>query len=106
MSRLQDLNRQAARAERLTACVTDALTIERLRAFASDCRRQIEQLTAQQAVAAWLARRGSAAPALWLAQHDRGGFNAVTASSSGRSLAPADCQPHPVRSVGRDRAPS
>ena len=50
MSRLQDLNRQAARAERLTACVTDALTIERLRAFASDCRRQIEQLTAQQSV--------------------------------------------------------
>jgi hypothetical protein len=52
MSRLQDLKQQAARAERLTACVTDALTIERLRAFAADCRRQIEQLTAQHAIAA------------------------------------------------------
>jgi hypothetical protein len=52
MSRLQDLKQQAARAERLTACVTDVLTIERLRAFAADCRRQIEQLTAQHAIAA------------------------------------------------------
>jgi hypothetical protein len=52
MSRLQDLKRQAARAERLTACVTDTLTIERLRAFAADCLRQVEQLTTQQAVAA------------------------------------------------------
>jgi hypothetical protein len=52
MSRLQDLKQQAARAERLKACVTDALTIERLRAFASDCRREIDRLTAQQAVAA------------------------------------------------------
>ena len=52
MSRLQDLNQQAARAERLTACVTDTLTIERLRAFAAECRREINRLTAQQAIAA------------------------------------------------------
>jgi hypothetical protein len=49
MSRLSYLKEQVARAERLTATVTDTLTIERLRAFALDCRREIEQLRAQQA---------------------------------------------------------
>jgi hypothetical protein len=52
MSRLVYLREQAARAERLTASVTDALTIERLRAFALDCRREMEQLRAQQAIVA------------------------------------------------------
>jgi hypothetical protein len=52
MSRLSYLKEQVARAERLANCVTDALTIERLRAFASDCQREIEQLTANQAIAA------------------------------------------------------
>jgi hypothetical protein len=52
MSRLSYLKEQAARAERLANCVTDALTIERLRAFASECQREIERLSTQQAIAA------------------------------------------------------
>ena len=52
MSRLSYLKEQAARAERLMNSVDDALTIERLRVFASDCRREIERLTARQAIAA------------------------------------------------------
>jgi hypothetical protein len=52
MSRLSYLKEQVARAERLSSSVSDALTIERLRAFAADCRREIERLTAQQMIKA------------------------------------------------------
>ena len=52
MSRLSYLREQAARAERLASSVTDALTVERLRAFAAECQREIEQLTARRAIAA------------------------------------------------------
>jgi hypothetical protein len=52
MSRLSYLREQAARAERLTSSVSDSLTIERLRAFAADCEREIERIAAQRAIAA------------------------------------------------------
>jgi hypothetical protein len=46
------LKEQAARAERLASCVGDALTAERLKAYALECRQQIERLATGQAVAA------------------------------------------------------
>jgi hypothetical protein len=52
MSRLSYLREQAARAERLASSVDDALTIERLRAFAADCQREIERLSIQKPIAA------------------------------------------------------
>jgi hypothetical protein len=52
MSRLSYLKEQAARAERLIKGVDDAVTIERLRAFAADCQREIERLNAERAIAA------------------------------------------------------
>ncbi|GLH76204.1 hypothetical protein SSBR45G_11120 [Bradyrhizobium sp. SSBR45G] len=45
MSRLTDLEDQIARAERLERTVGDTLTIERLRQFAAECRREREGLT-------------------------------------------------------------
>ena len=42
MERLQYLNDQASRAERLARTMTDGLTIERLQIFAADCRREID----------------------------------------------------------------
>ncbi|MBR1135064.1 MULTISPECIES: hypothetical protein [Bradyrhizobium] len=44
MSRQQDLEDQIARAERLERSITDMLTIERLRQFAAECRRELERL--------------------------------------------------------------
>jgi hypothetical protein len=44
MSRLQDLEDQIARAERLERSITDPVTLERLRQFAAECRREAEQL--------------------------------------------------------------
>ncbi len=44
MSDIQHLEEQAARAERLAPMV-DGLSMERLRAFAAECRQQIEALT-------------------------------------------------------------
>ena len=52
MSRLQDLEDQIARAERLERSISDALTIERLRQFAAACRREFERLCEQQRCAA------------------------------------------------------
>lgn len=52
MSRLSHLREQVARAERLANCITDPLTIERLRAFAAECEREIERLTSQRRRAA------------------------------------------------------
>jgi hypothetical protein len=48
MTRLQQLQEQAARAERLAASVTDVLTIERLLSFAADCRREIAIISARR----------------------------------------------------------
>ncbi|MGJ4950149.1 hypothetical protein [Bradyrhizobium sp. HKCCYLS20291] len=45
MSKLQDLEDQIMRAERLERSITDMLTIERLRQFAAECRREVERLS-------------------------------------------------------------
>ena len=44
MNRINYLRDQANRAERLKNAVTDPLTIERLLAFADDCRLQMRSL--------------------------------------------------------------
>jgi hypothetical protein len=44
MARHQYLKQQVERAERLARSMTDALTIERLKAFAADCRREMASL--------------------------------------------------------------
>lgn len=48
MVKIQYLRDQAARAERLARSVMDTLTVDRLEAFAADCRAQAEALTAAQ----------------------------------------------------------
>ncbi|MGJ5177427.1 hypothetical protein ACQR16_05955 [Bradyrhizobium oligotrophicum] len=45
MTRLQDLEDQIERAERLERSIGDMLTIERLRQFAAECRREAERLS-------------------------------------------------------------
>jgi hypothetical protein len=47
MSRIDYLRDQAERAERLAKNIMDALTVEKLRAFAAECRSQVEALTAE-----------------------------------------------------------
>ena len=42
MNKIEYLQAQAARAERLAKSVMDALTVERLQSFAAECRKQIE----------------------------------------------------------------
>jgi len=42
MNRLEYLQDQALRAERLAKSITDTLTVERLQSFAAECRRQIK----------------------------------------------------------------
>ena len=42
MSKIKYLREQAARAERLAKTVMDALTAQRLQAFAAECRREIK----------------------------------------------------------------
>lgn len=44
MNQIQHLQQQAARAERLARNALDTLTVERLSAFATECRQQIELL--------------------------------------------------------------
>ena len=44
MNQIQHLQEQAARAERLARNALDTLTVERLSAFAAECRHQIELL--------------------------------------------------------------
>jgi hypothetical protein len=48
MSTIEHLRDQAERAERLAKAIVDALTVERLQAFAAECRTQ---LTAMQVAA-------------------------------------------------------
>jgi hypothetical protein len=45
MTELEYLRDQAARAERLAKAVVDALTVERLEAFAAECKQRIEVLS-------------------------------------------------------------
>ena len=45
MTKMQELNEQAARAERLASSILDTVTVERLLAFAADCRKQLEVLS-------------------------------------------------------------
>jgi hypothetical protein len=45
MTKMQELQEQAARAERLASSILDTVTIERLRAFAADCRRELGVLS-------------------------------------------------------------
>jgi hypothetical protein len=49
MNQIQHLQDQAARAERLARNALDTLTIERLSAFAAECRQQIELLAGRPA---------------------------------------------------------
>ncbi len=44
MARITYLEDQIALAERLARSVLDALTVERLQAYAADCRRQLAAL--------------------------------------------------------------
>ncbi len=46
MSKIRELQDQAARAERLARSVLDTVTIERLLAFAAECRAQLAELQA------------------------------------------------------------
>jgi hypothetical protein len=46
MNEINYLRDQAARAERLSTCINDPLTVERLRSFAAECRRKIALLAA------------------------------------------------------------
>ena len=48
MSKLEHLLQQAARAERLSKAILDALTVERLQLFASQCRAQAKELEVEQ----------------------------------------------------------
>ena len=41
MTKMQELKEQAARAERLANSILDRVTVERLQAFAADCRKQL-----------------------------------------------------------------
>lgn len=45
MTKIQELQAQAARAERLARGIVDRLTIERLLAFAAECRARVRALT-------------------------------------------------------------
>jgi hypothetical protein len=47
MSRIDYLRDQAERAERLAKNIMDTLTVEKLRAFAAECRSQAEALSAE-----------------------------------------------------------
>jgi hypothetical protein len=52
MTKLTDIEEQIERAERLERSITDTLTIERLRQFAAECRRERERLSHQHRHAA------------------------------------------------------
>jgi hypothetical protein len=44
MTRIEYLQQQAARAERLARSILDAVTVQRLQAFAAECRMQAKAL--------------------------------------------------------------
>ena len=45
MSRVEYLKEQIARCERLTRSIMDEMTVERLMAFAAQCRKELAALT-------------------------------------------------------------
>ena len=45
MDEIDYLRDQAERAERLSRCITDPLTVERLQSFAAECRRRLALLS-------------------------------------------------------------
>jgi hypothetical protein len=45
MTKVQELREQAARAERLANSILDTVTVDRLLAFAADCRKQLGVLS-------------------------------------------------------------
>ena len=65
MTKLQYLQEQAARAERLARSILDKVTVERLQAFAAECRAKAETLNECEQKAAqpgtWLHRRDGGA---------------------------------------------
>jgi predicted nucleic acid-binding protein len=52
MSKIDYLQQQAARAERLAKDVLDKLTVERLQSFAAECRKQAKALDENRTEAA------------------------------------------------------
>ena len=52
MSKIEYLQQQAARAERLAKDVLDKLTVERLQAFATECRKQAKAIDESRTEAA------------------------------------------------------
>jgi hypothetical protein len=52
MTKIKYLQQQAARAERLARGIVDAVTVQRLQAFAAECRTQAQALDKPQAKAA------------------------------------------------------
>jgi hypothetical protein len=52
MTKLQHLQEQAARAERLARSILDTVTVERLQAFAAECRAKAATLEEPKAKAA------------------------------------------------------
>lgn len=52
MTEFQYLQEQAARAERLARNILDAVTVERLKAFAAECREKAELESARETEAA------------------------------------------------------
>jgi hypothetical protein len=52
MTEFQYLQEQAARAERLARSMLDAVTVERLLAFAEECREKAERESARETKAA------------------------------------------------------
>jgi hypothetical protein len=51
MSKIEYLQKQAAKAEWLARNVTDSLTVERLQSFATKCRMQVTMLSKKMEVA-------------------------------------------------------
>lgn len=52
MTKIEYLQQQAARAERLAKDVMDKLTVERLQSFAAECRTQVKALDGDRKEAA------------------------------------------------------
>ena len=52
MSKIEYLQQQAARAERLARSIMDAVTVQRLQAFANECKTQAKALDDLRAKAA------------------------------------------------------
>ena len=56
MDRLEYLQDQALRAERLAKSITDTITVERLQSFAAECRRQIKLIAGTDGAVACAAK--------------------------------------------------